>query len=230
MKGDTLGRLRSGLVVSCQAHGGHPLRDPSIIGALAESAVLGGAAGIRADGPEDIAEIKKRVSVPVIGINKVPLDGERFSITPTFDHARTVVRAGADIVALEATFENRPDDEDLEALIQRTREVLGVPVMADVSVFAEGRRAWELGADLLGTTLSGYTRESLGAEAPDLGLVEELSSSGMRVACEGRVGTPEHAAAALRRGAWCVVVGTAITDPVSITAGFVEGLEGGVKP
>ncbi len=95
--------------------------------------------------------------------------------------------------------------------------------MADVSVFDEGRRAWELGADLVGTTLSGYTRASLDAEKPDLTPVEGLSGAGVRVACEGHVATPEQAADALSRGAWCVVVGTAITDPVSITARFVAG-------
>lgn len=215
--------LRGGLVVSCQAHGDHPLREARTIGALAECAVMGGAAGIRSDGPEDVAEIKKRVSVPVIGIYKVPLQGERFFITPTFDQARAIVDAGADLVALEATFENRPDDDELEDLIRSIREDLSVPVMADVSILAEGRRAWKLGADLVGTTLSGFTRESLGAAAPDLGLVEKLAASGVRVACEGRVGTPKQAAAAFERGAWCVVVGTAITDPINITAGFVEG-------
>ena len=218
----TIELLRGNLVVSCQAHGSHPLRDAGTIGALAECAVIGGAAGIRADGPEDIAEIKRRVQVPVIGIHKVP-SGERFFITPTFEHARSIVEAGADIVALEATFENTPDDEALERLIRSIREDLRIPVMADISVLEEGRRAWEFGADLVGSTLSGYTRESLDAQKPDLPLVEELAKSGVRVACEGHVGTPEQARAAFERGAWCVVVGTAITDPVSLTARFVEG-------
>ena len=217
-----LERLRGKLVVSCQAHGSHPLRDPATIRALAECAVIGGAAGVRADGPGDIAEIKKRISEPVIGIYKEPLDEKRFLITPTFDHARAIVEAGADVVALEATFENRPKDEELGRLIRDIRENLRVPVMADVSVFDEGLRAWEFGADLVGTTLSGYTRESLDAEKPDLPLVERLTKAGIRVACEGHVATPDQAAAAFSRGAWCVVVGAAITDPIAITARFVE--------
>lgn len=223
----SLDRLRGGLVVSCQAHGEHPLRDPSIIGALAECAALGGAAGIRADGPEDITEIKRRVRVPVIGIYKVPLNEKRFLITPDVEHAREIVEAGADVVALEATFENRPDDGELQTLIENIKRDLRVPVMADVSVFEEGRRAWALGADLVGTTLSGYTRESRGSGRPDLDLVEKLSEAGVRVVCEGHVGTPDQAAAAFERGAFCVVVGTAITDPVSITARFVEAARGG---
>lgn len=192
--------------------------------------MIGGAAGVRADGPEDIAEVKKRISEPVIGIYKVSLNEERFFITPTFDQARAIVEAGADVVALDATFENRPRDAELGRLIRDIRENLGVPVMADVSVLDEGLRAWELGADLVGTTLSGYTPESLGAQKPDLPLVEGLTEAGIRVACEGHVANPDQAAAAFSHGAWCVVVGTAITDPITITARFVERAAAGSKP
>ena len=41
--------LRHGLIVSCQAHGDHPLREPHIISALAACAKRGGATAIRAD-------------------------------------------------------------------------------------------------------------------------------------------------------------------------------------
>jgi len=198
------------------------LRDPSIIGALAECAVIGGAAGVRADGPDDIREIKARVPVPVVGIFKAPLSEERFFITPTFKHACEIVEAGADVVALEATFENRPDDGELSELIWVIRRELRVPVMADVSTLEEGTRAWEMGADLVGTTLSGYTRESRGREKPDLNLVDSLANAGMRVVCEGHVRTPAQVLAAFEGGAWSVVVGTAITDPVALTGWFVE--------
>ena len=45
-----LARLRGRLVVSCQAREGNPLHGPAFMAAMAEAAVLGGAAGIRADG------------------------------------------------------------------------------------------------------------------------------------------------------------------------------------
>ena len=218
--GPDLERLRNGLIVSCQAHGDHPLRDTRIIAALAECAVRGGAAGIRADGPEDVAEIKRRISIPVIGIYKQALTEERFSITPTLDHAREVAEAGADLIALEATFENRPDDRELGHLVENIHTELGVPVMADISVFEEGVRAWESGADLVATTLSGYTRKSQGRGEPDLGLVSNLAGAGVCVVSEGHIRTPEHVSAAFERGAFCVVVGTAITDPLEITAWF----------
>lgn len=217
-----LKELENGLIVSCQAHGEHPLRGSGIIAALAQCAELGGAVGIRADGPEDVAEIKHLVTLPVIGIYKVALSEGRFFITPTLDHARKLTDAGADIVALEATFENRPDDRELGRLVESIHTELGVPVMADVSVFEEGVRAWESGADLIATTLSGHTHASKGAEKPDLQLVERLAEASIRVVTEGHIRSPQQVASAFEVGAFAVVVGTAITDPVAVTSWFVE--------
>jgi N-acylglucosamine-6-phosphate 2-epimerase len=195
-----LERLRKGLIVSCQAHGDHPLRDPRIIAALAECAERGGAAGIRADGPEDVAEIKRRISLPVIGIYKQALTEKRFFITPTLDHARELAEVGADLIALEATFENRPDDRELGHLLGDIHTELGVPVMADISVFEEGVRVWQMGADLVATTLSGHTRKSQGRGKPDLELVSNLAEAGIRVVSAGHIRTPQHVAAVFGGG------------------------------
>lgn len=215
--------LRRGLIVSCQAHGDHPLRDPYVISALAECAERGGAAGIRADGPGDVRSIRERVSLPIIGIHKVPISGDRFFITPAFEHAQGLAQAGASIVALEATFENRPDNGKLEGLIHRIHDELLVPVMADVSTLGEGLRAWESDADLVATTLSEYTLQSPPRDDPDFELVGDLAEEGVRVVAEGHVHTPDQVGEMFRRGAYAVVVGTAITDPVEITARFVDG-------
>jgi N-acylglucosamine-6-phosphate 2-epimerase len=101
------------------------------------------------------------------------------------------------------------------------RTTFGILVMADISVFDEGVRAWESGADLVATTLSGHTRKSQGRGKPDLELVSNLAEAGVRVVCEGHIRTPQHVAAAFEHGAFCVVVGTAITDPLEITSWFV---------
>jgi N-acylglucosamine-6-phosphate 2-epimerase len=213
--------LRGALIVSCQAHGDHPLRDTSMIAALAQCAERGGAAAIRADGPEDIQSIREAVSLPIVGIYKVP-HGGRFFITPTLEHAREVVDAGADGVAVEATIENRPDQGDLENLIRRIDEELRVPVVADISTYGEGIRAWRSGAQLVATTLSGYTSDSPEREEPDLDLVKELVESSVPVVAEGHVRTPEQVRELFNGGAHAVVVGTAITDPVTITSWFAK--------
>jgi N-acylglucosamine-6-phosphate 2-epimerase len=213
--------LRGALIVSCQAHGDHPLRDTSMISALAQCAERGGAAAIRADGPEDIRSIREAVSLPIVGIYKVAC-GSRFFITPTLGHARNVVAAGADMVAVEATLEYRPDQGDLETLIRRIREELGVPVVADISTFEEALRARKSGAELVATTLSGYTRDSPEREEPDLDLVKKLAEASVPVVAEGHVRTPEQVGELFNRGAHSVVVGTAITDPVTITSWFAR--------
>lgn len=213
--------LRGALIVSCQAHGDHPLRDPPMISALAQSAERGGAAAIRADGPEDIRSIREAISLPIVGIYKVPRGGRSF-ITPTLEHAREVVDAGADAVAFEATLENRPDQRDLDNLIRQIGKELGVPAVADISTFEEGIRAWKSGADLVATTLSGYTSDSPKREGPDLGLVKKLAEARVPVVAEGHVRTPEQVRELFNRGAHAVVVGTAITDPVTITSWFAK--------
>jgi N-acylglucosamine-6-phosphate 2-epimerase len=213
--------LRGTLIVSCQAHGNHPLRGASMMSALAQCAERGGAAAIRADGPDDIRSIHEAVSLPIVGIYKVP-HGSRFFITPTMEHARAVVAAGADAVAVEATLENRPDQEDLEYLICRIREELSVPVVADISTFEEAIRARKSGAELVATTLSGYTRDSLERQEPDLDLVRKLAEANVPVVAEGHVRTPEQVRELFNAGAHSVVVGTAITDPVMITSWFAR--------
>ena len=65
-----LQQLRGGLVVSCQALPEEPLHSSYIMSRMAYAAYLGGAVGIRANTVEDIAEIRKTVSLPIIGIIK----------------------------------------------------------------------------------------------------------------------------------------------------------------
>ena len=51
-----------GIVVSCQAREGSPLRDPYVMSAMAAAAVEAGARGIRANGATDIAAIARRIA------------------------------------------------------------------------------------------------------------------------------------------------------------------------
>ena len=62
--------LKGGLIVSCQALEDEPLHSAFIMGRMARAAKEGGACGIRANTVEDIKEIRKNVSLPIIGIVK----------------------------------------------------------------------------------------------------------------------------------------------------------------
>lgn len=220
-----LQKLKGGLIVSCQAEEGSPLYGPHYMAAMARAAALGGAVAIRANGPADIEAIKKAVSSPVIGIYKKKFPDSEVYITPTFAEAEAVLRAGAEIIALDGTARTRPGGLDLPGLLKRIKEEWGALVMADISVLEEGLQAAAYGADIVATTLAGYTPYSKRMEGPDLELIEALASSlAIPVIAEGRITSPEQARAALERGAYAVVVGRAITSPQFITELFVKGI------
>ncbi len=215
-------RLRGGIIVSCQAREGHPLHNSSVIAALARAAVAGGAVGVRINGEDDIAVVRAAVRVPIIGIRKAWVEDFPVYITPTIEDATMVASAGADVIALDATSRDRPGGESIEDLISRIHNELGLPVMADVSTVDEGRQAATLGADLVATTLSGYTAGTP-PEEPDLELLRRLSHTlSLPVVAEGRYRTPAQVREAFAAGAFAVVVGRAITDALAITRSFVE--------
>jgi N-acylglucosamine-6-phosphate 2-epimerase len=214
-------RLDGSLIVSCQADEGTPLRDPRIMAAMAEAAVLGGAAAIRANGPEDIRAIRSRVEVPIIGLQKRVDRGIRW-ITPHFDDARRLVDAGADVIALDATLRPRPGEAPHQ-LIERIRTELQRPVLADVDGLDAGVQAAAVGADAVATTLSGYTEASPGDDGPDLALVEALAAVlTVPVVAEGRYRTPQQMRSAVEAGAAAVAIGGAITDPIALTRRFTS--------
>jgi len=219
-----LAAIHGRLVVSCQAYPGEPMRDPDTMRRVAEAVAAGGAANIRAQGLADLRRIRAALDLPLIGLWKDG-DGDVF-ITPTLDHALAVAETGADIVALDGTRRPRPDGRTLAETVKAVHERTGRLVMADVSTYEEGVAAAEAGADVVGTTLAGYTPYSRAEPGPDLELVAALSRDlPVPVIAEGRIHTPEQAAEAVRLGAHAVVVGTAITHPTSITRWFVAALQ-----
>lgn len=220
----TLGQLRGRLIVSCQALPESPLRDPGAIAALAQCAECGGAAGVRVDGPDDVAAVRRAVAIPIIGIHKVRGISPVY-ITPTFEAGQAVARAGAEIVAVQATRERQAAADPLAQLIARLHRECRVAVMADVSTLEEGVEAAAAGADLVATTMAGYTPQSRRTPGPDLELVRNLARRlSVPVVAEGRIRTPAEAAQAIRAGAWAVVVGRAITMPEAITESFAKAI------
>ncbi|GAB3566195.1 N-acetylmannosamine-6-phosphate 2-epimerase [Spelaeicoccus albus] len=215
--------LRGGLIVSCQAYPGEPMRHAETMTQVAEAAVAGGAVGIRAQGLADIALIHERVRLPQIGLWK---DGnDDVFITPTLRHALAVAEAGAEVVALDGTRRRRPDGLTLAETLTRLRTETNALIMADCGSLDDAMAAEQAGADCVGTTLSGYSGERPKLDGPDLELIEQIAGSlSVPVIAEGRIHTPAQAAAAKRAGAHAVVVGTAITHPTTITSWFTGAL------
>lgn len=217
--------LRGGLIVSCQAYPGEPLRDPDVTARMTRAVVEGGARGVRVQGIGDIRATVAAVDVPVVGLWKDG-DGGVF-ITPTLRHVLAVAEAGAHIVALDGTRRPRPDGLSLARTIEALKAEHPVLVMADCGSLDDAREAEQAGADILGTTLSGYSGERPKTEGPDLQLIGEVAAAcGRPVVAEGRIHRPEQAASALEAGAFAVCVGTAITHPTTITGWFRDALEG----
>lgn len=222
---NVVSRLRRGLVVSCQAPEGSPLRSSMIMAAMALAAEQGGAAGIRAEGAEDIAAIAAVTELPIIGLRKERGRGlHRVFITASFADAEVVARAGAHIVAVDATLRDREGGEPVSELVARIHGELGMLVMADVDGVDAGLAAIEAGADLVSTTLSGYTGGPV-PDGPDLALVAALAErGGAPVVAEGRLWTREDVLAAFNAGAYSVVVGSALTNPLAATRRIVSAI------
>jgi len=204
--------LHHGLVVSCQAPVKSPLHEPTVIAAIAQASVNQGAVGVRIDTPAHVRAVRQRVNVPIIGLWKQQIRGYEVYITPQFDHAEAIAEAGADIIAIDATLRARPGADTLESLIARIHDQLDKPVMADIDTFDTALAAAEAGADLLGTTLYGYTPQTQQFSPPGLELLAKMVAElHIPVICEGGVASPQMARQAIDLGAHAVVVGTAIT-------------------
>lgn len=216
--------LPTGLVVSCQARPDNPLHGSVFMGAMAQAAAEAGAVAVRANGAEDV-RASVAAGLPVIGIAKRFDDRFPVYITPDVADAAPLAKAGAQVIALDVT--DRPrDGAPVEELIPAIK-ALGVEVFADIDTVEAGERAAALGADYIGTTLSGYTQRTahLKDKGPDLALVKALAQRlDVPVIAEGRFDTPDLALAAMDAGAHAVVVGTAITNPRAIATRFVEAL------
>ncbi|WP_338626576.1 N-acetylmannosamine-6-phosphate 2-epimerase [Clostridium baratii] len=217
--------IKNNLIVSCQALEDEPLHSPFIMGRMARAAKEGGAVAIRAQGVDDIIEIKRVTNLPVIGIIKRNYKDSEVFITPTEKEIKELIETGCEMIALDATNRTRPNNEkikDLLELIHKSKRL----AMADISTYEEGIKAQEMGFDCISTTLSGYTSYSTQSDKVDFKLLEELvKDCSIPVICEGRIYTPEELKEAFDIGAYSVVIGGAITRPQQITKRFVKAIK-----
>ena len=206
-----LEKLKFGLIVSCQAPADSPLHAPATIAAIALACIKRGAVGIRVDTPAHVSAVRALGDTPIIGLWKRHFPGSDVYITPRYEEAAAIAEAGADIIAIDATLRTRPDGDTVSALITRIHAEQRKLVMADVDTIESAIAAVEAGADLVGTTLYGYTAQTQHLSPPGFSLLADLVKLNCPAICEGGIASPQMAQRALDVGAYAVVVGAAIT-------------------
>lgn len=226
-KEEIFASIKGGLVVSCQALPEEPLYSPFIMGRMAYAAFLGGAKGIRANTVADIREIKKVVSLPIIGIIKKNYGSCQVFITPTKEEVDALVVEGVEIIAVDATDRERPEGQSLERFFKNIRKSYPQQIfMADCATYEDAVRAEHLGFDCIGSTLAGYTEASKEVSLPAFSLLERMvAEQSLPVIAEGGISTPEELQRIMALGVHAAVVGSAITRPLEITKKFTKMLE-----
>lgn len=220
--------IKGKLIVSCQALEDEPLHSSFIMGRMALAAQEGGAVGIRSNSAVDVAEIKKQVDLPIIGLIKRDYPNAETYITCTMKEIDELVAVDPDVIALDATASVRPNDETLEEFYNKIKEKYPEQLlMADCSTVEEALYADELGFDFIGTTLVGYTKQSenLKIENNDFEIIREILEKVKHpVIAEGNIDSPEKAKRVLELGCYSVVVGSSITRPQVITRKYTDYL------
>lgn len=219
--------IRGGLIVSCQALEHEPLYSSFIMGRMAYAAYRGGAVGIRANTVVDIHEIKNTVNLPIIGIIKKDYPGCNVYITPTMAEVDALVEEGVSIIAMDATRRPRPDGRTIAEFFPEVRKKYPNQLfMADCATFEDAVLAEQLGFDLLGTTLNGYTEDTKHEIIPNFNLMHRFATElHTPVIAEGGIHAPAELRTAMDQGVHACVVGTAITRPMDITRWYVDALK-----
>ncbi|RUX78412.1 ROK family protein [Mesorhizobium sp. M7A.F.Ca.US.006.04.2.1] len=214
--------IANSLIVSCQPVPGGPMDSAQFVTGFARAALEAGAKALRIESVPYVAAARLAVREPIIGIVKRDLTDSPVRITPYLADVEALAEAGADIIAFDATDRVRPIP--VEALVKavKARNKL---TMADCSCLDDARRALAAGVDFVGTTLSGYVGGPE-PEDPDIALIAQMRTLSPYVIAEGRIRSPEQAAAAARAGACAVVVGSAITRTEHVTSWFHQAISG----
>lgn len=221
-----LNSIKNKVIISVQAMPNEPLYKEECMLAMMQSVINGGADVLRVAGARDVKNAKK-LGVKVIGLTKPDKLPDNWKevvyITPTLKEVNELIAAGADIIAFDGTSRPRPNDCTLKEIID-TIHSAGRLAMADIATLDEALNCYNLGADIVSTTLSGYTMESLSdSDEPDYELLKDIVSKDIPVILEGRIWEPYQVSKAFEFGAYSVVIGSAITRPQLITKRFIKG-------
>lgn len=221
--------VRGRLIVSVQAPDGDAMRDTHALSTIAKACVNGGAAAIRCGGYGGLADITSIIAttqhaVPIFGLTKEGTEG--VYITPSIASVRKLAAVGADIACVDATFRPRSDGSTFAEQVAAGHDE-GILVMADIATPEEAEAAAEAGADLVSTTLAGYTPHRTATEGPDVDCIAESRrrlGKDVFLIGEGRFHEPTDLPLGIEAGADAIIVGTAITAPGWITNHFAQAL------
>lgn len=214
--------IQNKLIVSCQALEDEPLHSSHIMAKMALAAKNGGAIAIRANSVSDIMAIKKETSLPIIGLIKKVYPNSEVFITPTKKEILELVQTDCEMIAIDATMRNRPNDDSLKDLVDLIHQNNKL-ALADVSTLEEAKYAETIGFDAVSTTLSGYTSYSPQQEEPDYKLVKKcVKQLNIPVIAEGRIKTLPQLKKMLKCNPHSIVIGSAITRPQLITEYFMQ--------
>ena len=227
---EIINKLQNKVIVSVQAQDNEPLNKPEHLLALSHSVISGGAGGLRLCGIENIKYIKKNVTVSIIGLTKLeptPINWlDKVYISATMKDIMNLLNTEIEFIAIDGTSRLRADESTLKDQIGLIKQN-GKIVVCDVATYEDGVNSFELGADMISTTLCGYTKETRYKvnEGPDFTLLQELlDESPVPVILEGRIWDPRDVKKAFDIGAHAVVIGSAITRPQLITKRFLQAI------
>lgn len=223
-----LKQIKGGLIVSCQALEEEPLHSSYIMAKMAVAAKEGGAVGIRANTPKDIEEIKRYVELPIIALYKQDYEDSSVYITPTEREIELLIDKKPEIIALDATNRLRPGGQTLEEFFKKLR--LKYPdqlFMADCATYEEALHAQEIGFDIVGTTLCGYTKDTQGTPLPNHELIKRLAEDlTVPLIAEGGIWELSDLQQIMKEKVHAAVIGSSITRPREITRRYVNGIKG----
>lgn len=229
-KQEIVRKIKGGLIVSCQMEEHAPCYSKDMVELLAKAAVWAGACGLRINGTDNVKRIKSLfLDMPVIGLVKIHREDTEVFMTPSMKEAEAMLKAGADIIAVDGTdrlIGQKPACEMIAEIKEKHPEAM---IFADVRDVRDAVCALELGADMVAPTFYRFKKDAKSTDLPDwemfAGMCRECRGKGL-VVMEGKIWTPDDAIRALYYGAHAVVVGSAVTRPHLIARRFVDHMKG----
>ena len=204
------------VIASAQASDGSAVDYPETLLQLAQASLDQGVEVVRLQGAENIRFMKEKLNVPIIGLIKKNYPGSDIYISATRHEVKRLLALECEIIALDATPDHRPDGSTFDHLVGLIQSQ-GRLAMADCDSEAAVDHAIKFHANIVSTTLAGYTKNRPMTVGPDFDLIRYAVSKGAVVIAEGRFTQRWQVEAALAIGAKGVVIGGALNDPVKQT-------------